>query len=101
MPGWNARIPPGVRRCACELRREWWGRLSPDMAQGCCGLACCQAGGPVVVMASREELHQLRALALLEAWDCPRCGSPVSAHCRGFLCVDRRTKAIRTRKGRR
>lgn len=101
MPGWNARTPPGVRRCECELRREWWARLSPQMTQGCCGMACCRERGPVLVLASREELHQLRALAIFEAWDCPRCGAPVSAHQRNFACVDRRTIAVRARKGRR
>lgn len=98
MPGWNARTPPGVRRCECVLRREWWARLSPQMTQGCCGMACCQQGGPVLVTASRAELQQLRTLAAYEGWPCPRCGQPIAAHWRGFECVDQRTRALRAKK---
>ncbi len=102
MPGWNQRLPPGVLRCECAGRRFWWAQLSPAMRRGCCLRRCClEDGPPVVIMASREEILALRQRALLEGWDCPRCGAPVAAHQRNFACVDRQTIAVRARKGRR
>lgn len=97
MPGWNAKIPEGVARCACRQRREWWAMLSPDAGQGCCGRSCCTAKVSVV-MATREEIEALRKRAFTEQWMCPRCGAPLQRHQRNYQCLDARTKALRAKK---
>lgn len=102
MPGWNQRLPPGVTRCECAERRLWWARLSPEMRRGCCYRACCLGDGPpVVIMASREEILALRQQALLEGWDCPRCGRPVARHQRNFECLDQSVTRRREQKWQR
>ena len=95
--GWNQRIPPGVARCTCEVRRLRWAQLSPDAGNPCCGRSCCQAAHAAVVC-TRDEVLALRSQAQGQRWTCPRCGEPVWKHTRNFDCVDQSVKALRAKK---
>ena len=69
------------------------------MGEPCCHLPCCAGGsGPVAVMATRQEIMQLRQRAQREGWLCQRCGLLVSSHWMGFECVDPLTRQIRAIK---
>ena len=98
--GWNAGVPDGAVRCGCRPRRDAWARLNWRVAgTACCYQKCCREGpAPVAIMATREEVHQLRLRAQWEGWACPRCGVLVSSHQRGFLCIDTLTQRIRALK---
>ena len=98
--GWNAGVPPGTVRCGCQPRRDAWARLNWRVAgTACCYQKCCWEGtAPVAIMATRQEVTQLRAQAQREGWLCPRCGLLVSSHARGYECLDQLTSRIRAIK---
>ena len=98
--GWNAGVPPGAVRCGCQPRRLAWARLNWRVAgTACCYQNCCREGpAPVAIMATRQEVTQLRAQAQREGWLCPRCGLLVSSHWRGFECLDTLTRQVRAFK---
>lgn len=95
--GWNQRVPPGVARCTCRARRADWAMLHPDAQRGCCERSCCTARLSVII-ATREEIAQLRTQCYAGAWRCPRCGEPVSAHHHNFHCLDQSVKRLRAKK---
>jgi len=101
--GWNRRTPAGAVKCDCAPRRLAWAQLDWQGAgTACCHRPCCAVGaGPVVVMATREQVFRLRHRAVTEGWRCPRCGEYVARHDRNFACIDALTRAIRERKARR
>jgi hypothetical protein len=68
----------------------------------CCHQPCCAPGkGPVVIMATRDQIHRLRHRAVTEGWRCGRCGDYVARHERNYECLDALTQAIREVKVRR
>jgi len=101
--GWNRRTPAGAVRCDCAFRRLAWAQLDwRGAGTGCCWKPCCIPGtDPVIVMATRDQIHRLRHRAVTEGWKCPRCGEYVARHDRNYACIDALTRAIRERKARR